>query len=57
MAQHYRLTRNRREFLTGAFCGFGALARKYLAFADGMRAGSVAEQLVVQFLKFVLVVG
>jgi hypothetical protein len=26
MAQHVRLTRNRREFLTDAFCGFGSLA-------------------------------
>ena len=26
MSGHYRLTRNRREFLTDAFCGFGSLA-------------------------------
>ena len=26
MAEHVRITRNRREFLTDAFCGFGALA-------------------------------
>src|SRR5262245_59674156 len=26
MAEHYRITRDRREFLTDAFCGFGALA-------------------------------
>ena len=26
MSGHYKLTRNRREFLTDAFCGFGSLA-------------------------------
>lgn len=26
MAEHVRFTRNRREFLTDAFCGFGSLA-------------------------------
>jgi uncharacterized protein DUF1501 len=26
MTDHFRITRNRREFLTDAFCGFGALA-------------------------------
>src|SRR5579863_8269440 len=26
MPEHIRLTRNRREFLTDAFCGFGTLA-------------------------------
>jgi len=26
MTDHFRVTRNRREFLTDAFCGFGALA-------------------------------
>ena len=26
MAEHIRITRNRREFLTDAFCGFGSLA-------------------------------
>jgi len=26
MAQHFRVTRDRREFITDAFCGFGALA-------------------------------
>jgi Protein of unknown function (DUF1501). len=26
MAEHFRITRNRREFLSDAFCGFGALA-------------------------------
>ena len=25
MAEHFRITRNRREFLTDAFCGFGSL--------------------------------
>src|SRR4051794_12365162 len=26
MSGHYRLTRNRREFITDAFCGFGSIA-------------------------------
>src|SRR6266542_4306350 len=26
MPEHYRITRDRREFLCDAFCGFGALA-------------------------------
>ena len=26
MAEHVRITRNRREFVSDAFCGFGALA-------------------------------
>ena len=26
MSEHFRITRNRREFLTDAFCGFGAIA-------------------------------
>ena len=26
MPEHYRITRNRREFITDAFCGFGSLA-------------------------------
>lgn len=34
MAEHFRITRNRREFLTDAFCGFGSLA-----FASMLQAG------------------
>src|SRR5712692_9152412 len=33
MAEHIRYTRNRREFLTDAFCGFGSLAFAQLAHA------------------------
>src|SRR5438132_5507991 len=33
MAEHVRYTRNRREFLTDAFCGFGSLAFAQLAHA------------------------
>jgi hypothetical protein len=40
MAQHYRLTRNRREFLTDAFCGFGALAYTSMLHAEALKAGS-----------------
>src|SRR5207253_10854080 len=33
MPEHVRFTRNRREFLTDAFCGFGSLAFAQLAHA------------------------
>ena len=39
MAEHSRLTRNRREFLTDAFCGFGSLA-----YASMLHAGSAARR-------------
>ncbi len=38
MAEHVRYTRNRREFLTGAFCGFGSLAFTSMLFAEQARA-------------------
>ncbi len=38
MAQHFRLTRNRREFLTDAFCGFGSLAFTSMLHAEAVKA-------------------
>jgi hypothetical protein len=38
MSEHVRLTRNRREFLCDAFCGFGALAYASLLQAEDARA-------------------
>ncbi|MBL8214541.1 MAG: DUF1501 domain-containing protein [Bryobacterales bacterium] len=38
MAEHVRYTRNRREFLTDAFCGFGSLAFTSMLFAEQARA-------------------
>ena len=38
MAEHVRITRNRREFLSNAFCGFGALAYTSLMHAEEVRA-------------------
>jgi hypothetical protein len=38
MPEHIRITRNRREFLCDAFCGFGALAYTSLLHADEVRA-------------------
>jgi hypothetical protein len=38
MAEHVRYTRNRREFLKDAFCGFGSLAYTSMLFEDQLRA-------------------
>src|SRR5688572_6468890 len=38
MPEHIRITRNRREFLSDAFCGFGALAYTSLLQAEEARA-------------------
>jgi hypothetical protein len=38
MPEHVRITRNRREFLCDAFCGFGALAYTSLLHAEEARA-------------------
>ncbi|MEO7143498.1 MAG: DUF1501 domain-containing protein [Bryobacteraceae bacterium] len=40
MAEHVRITRNRREFLTDAFCGFGALAFADMLYQQDLRAAS-----------------
>lgn len=39
MSQHIRWTRNRREFLTDAFCGFGSLAYTAMLSQEQLRAG------------------
>ncbi|MCC6368310.1 MAG: DUF1501 domain-containing protein [Bryobacterales bacterium] len=39
MSQHIRFTRNRREFLTDAFCGFGSLAFTSMLYQEQLRAG------------------
>jgi hypothetical protein len=38
MSQHFKITRNRREFLTDAFCGFGSLAFGAMLQAQSARA-------------------
>ncbi len=38
MLPHYRLTRNRREFIQDAFCGFGSLALASMVEAERARA-------------------
>src|ERR1051325_8996401 len=38
---HVRITRNRREFLTDAFCGFGGLAFASMMQQEQLRAGVV----------------
>ena len=38
MTEHIRITRNRREFLTDAFCGFGSLAFGAMLAAEEARA-------------------
>jgi hypothetical protein len=40
MPEHVRITRNRREFLCDAFCGFGALAFTSMLYAEDKRAGA-----------------
>jgi hypothetical protein len=42
MAEHIRITRNRREFLSDAFCGFGALAFGAMLAREDLRAASTA---------------
>ncbi len=39
--EHVRLTRNRREFLCDAFCGFGALAFASMLYERDLRAATV----------------
>src|SRR5688572_23776395 len=39
MPEHFRLTRNRREFICDAFCGFGALALAGMIQQEDLRAG------------------
>lgn len=41
MPEHFRITRNRREFLCDAFCGFGALAFASMLGRQDLRAGSI----------------
>ncbi len=41
MPEHVRITRNRREFLCDAFCGFGALAYASLLAQDSARAATL----------------
>jgi hypothetical protein len=41
MGEHVRITRNRREFLTDAFCGFGSLAFGAMLQARQAKAGYV----------------
>ncbi len=40
MPEHVRLTRNRREFLTDAFCGFGSLAFASMTAQEQLRAAA-----------------
>lgn len=40
MVEHVRYTRNRREFLSDAFCGFGALAFTSMLFQEKLRAAA-----------------
>lgn len=42
MAEHVRFTRNRREFLTDAFCGFGGMAFTAMTYQDQLRAASTS---------------
>src|SRR6476646_6970310 len=42
MPEHVRITRNRREFLCDAFCGFGALAFGAMLQQEDLRAASTA---------------
>src|SRR6476620_12150173 len=44
MTEHFRITRNRREFLTDAFCGFGALAYTSMLHAETSRANPLAAK-------------
>ncbi|MDQ6664089.1 MAG: DUF1501 domain-containing protein, partial [Acidobacteriota bacterium] len=42
MPEHVRITRNRREFITDAFCGFGALALADLLARDTAQAATLS---------------
>src|ERR687890_457498 len=44
MAEHIRVTRNRREFLCDAFCGFGALALTQMLYAEDVRNNPLAPK-------------
>jgi len=44
MPEHVRLTRNRREFLCDAFCGFGALAFTQMLYAEDVRSNPLAPK-------------
>jgi hypothetical protein len=44
MAEHTRITRNRREFLTDAFCGFGSLAFAQMLQAEIARTNPLAAK-------------
>ncbi len=44
MPQHVRITRNRREFLTDAFCGFGSLAFAQMLHADITKSNPLAAK-------------
>src|SRR5215217_268660 len=45
MPEHIRITRNRREFLTDAFCGFGALAYSSMLYgADASKSNPLAPK-------------
>jgi Protein of unknown function (DUF1501) len=44
MPEHVRITRNRREFLTDAFCGFGSLAFAQMLHADITKANPLAAK-------------
>jgi hypothetical protein len=48
MLEHVRLTRNRREFLRDAFCGFGSLAMADILQREGLRAASTANALAAK---------
>src|SRR5437867_4971425 len=41
MPEHIRITRNRREFICDAFCGFGALAYAALLHQEEARAAGI----------------
>jgi hypothetical protein len=45
MPEHVRCTRNRREFLTDAFCGFGALAFTQMTHAEEVKAAASRNPL------------
>ncbi len=45
MKEHSRPTRNRREFMTDAFCGFGSLALTQMMFEEKLRAAASGNPL------------
>src|SRR4051794_25455193 len=44
MPEHVRVTRNRREFLCDAFCGFGPLAYSSMLYAADSKANPLAPK-------------